>query len=190
MKICGLDQNKIVCFFTAGFICFFFASCSSIGNFFIDKSDINKPQIKKEKPDFKLVYIKTAPFRFYDYGVLSIEDKEIKLELFKLGRSMGNIRILSSKICFLNDCAPKWPAAKNFFGKVSYGDLFEDILLQKDIFDGIGKQIEKDGIIQRFQKSGEIIFYERKTGHTLFRNMSTGVTISIDDYKPPVYEKE
>lgn len=190
MNFCKLAQDKLAAFFGTGFICLFFASCSSIGNFFIDKEPVDNSKIEQKKLDFKLVYIKTAPFRFYDYGVLNIEDKEIKLELFQLGKSMGNIRILSSKVCFLNDCAPKWPAAKNFFGKVSYGDLFEDILLQKDIFGGIGKQVEKDGMIQRFQKSGEIIFYERKKGHTLFRNMSTGVTISIDDYNPPVYNAE
>ncbi|PAF41565.1 hypothetical protein [Helicobacter sp. 11S03491-1] len=180
-------MNKLILFLWIGFICFFLASCASMEKIFLnqplkeDKTGQSQPEVKPAK--FKLVYIKTAMLRYYDYGILDVKPKEIKLELFKLGRSIGSIRITHSEICFLSDCAPKWPAAKNFFGKVSYGDLFDDILLQKDIFGGIGKQVGPDGImIQRFQKSGEIIFYERKPGHTLFRNMSTGVAISIDDY--------
>lgn len=174
------------------FVCIFFASCASLQNFFLPKDTSEKSSQTniKQPPKFKLVYIKTAMFRFYDYGILEVDPKEIKLELFKLGKSIGSIRVKRSEICFLNDCAPKWPAAKNFFGKVSYGDLFDDILLSKDIFGGIGKQIiPGGGIIQRFQKSGEIFFYERKPGHTLFRNMSTGVAISIDDYVDPSLEE-
>lgn len=177
------------------FACLFLVSCASLQNFFLPKDPGETTSKKSENiqkaPQFKLVYIKTAMFRFYDYGILDIEPKEIKLELFKLGKSIGSISVKRKEICFLNDCAPKWPAAKNFFGKVSYGDLFDDILLSKDIFNGIGKQIiAGGGIVQRFQKSGEIFFYERKPGHTLFRNMSTGVTISIDDYVDPSLESQ
>lgn len=184
---------KLPQIFLGIFVCLFLTSCASLQNFFLPKDPSEKSSQKsnniKQAPRFKLVYIKTAMFRFYDYGILEVEPKEIRLELFKLGKSIGSIRVKRSEICFLNDCAPKWPAAKNFFGKVSYGDLFDDILLSKDIFDGIGKQIAPDGgVIQRFQKSGEIFFYERKPGHTLFRNMSTGVAISIDDYVDPSLE--
>ncbi|PAF54113.1 hypothetical protein BKH42_02565 [Helicobacter sp. 13S00482-2] len=182
--------DKIPQIFLGVFVCLFLTSCTSLQNFFLPKDPGEKTSKKsqniKQTPTFKLVYIKTAMFRFYDYGILDIGPKEIKLELFKLGKSMGSILVKRKQICLLSDCAPKWPAAKNFFGKVSYGDLFDDILLSKDIFDGIGKQITPDGgVIQRFQKSGEVFFYERKPGHILFRNMSTGVTISIDDYVDP-----
>ncbi|PAF52521.1 hypothetical protein [Helicobacter sp. 13S00477-4] len=189
--------NKLSLVFGASLLCLILASCASLGDFFLNKSPKESQktniQTQTQKPKFKLVYIKTAMFRFYDYGILDVEPNEIKLELFQLGKSIGSIRVKKTKICFLNDCAPKWPAAKNFFGKVSYGDLFDDILLGKDIFGGIGKQIgPNDAMIQRFQKSGEIIFYERKPGHVLFRNMSTGVAISIDDYdevtNPPEQE--
>ncbi|PAF47982.1 hypothetical protein BKH41_06715 [Helicobacter sp. 12S02232-10] len=187
-----MSLRKAFISFGAVLIPIFFASCASVGDFFLNKPSkeagvaaAEKSKAEQKPAKFKLIYIKTPMLRFYDYGVLDIQpkEKEINLELFKLGKSIGTIRIEKSQICFLNDCAPKWPAAKNFFGKVSYGDLFEDILLGRDIFGGIGKQIvSNDTMIQRFQKSGEIIFYERKPGHILFRNMSTGVTISIDDY--------
>ncbi|PAF42426.1 hypothetical protein BJI48_06345 [Helicobacter sp. 11S02596-1] len=181
-------------FFGAVLLPIFLVSCASMSDFFTNKPpkevlekqarEAQEAKAKQPPPEFKLITIKTPMFRFYDYGILHTRPDAIELELFKLGRSIGSIRIEKSKICFLNDCYRKWPAAKNFFGKVSYGDLFEDILLGKDIFGGIGKVIGPDNtLIQRFQKSGEIIFYERKPGHTLFRNMSTGVVIAIDDYQ-------
>ncbi|PAF46688.1 hypothetical protein BKH46_06890 [Helicobacter sp. 12S02634-8] len=186
-------MKKIYSFLGWVLIPIFFASCASVGDFFLNKPSKEALSNKqgafnedKKPAQFKLIYIKTALFKYYDYGILDITPKDIQLKLFKLGKTIGSISIGPSQICFLSDCAPKWPAAKEFFGKVSYGDLFEDILLGKDIFGGIGKQIApNDTLIQRFQKSGEIIFYERKKGHILFRNMTTGVAIAIDDYDSP-----
>lgn len=41
-------------------------------------------------------------------------------------------------ICFSQKCSAKWIAARDLFGKVSYGDLFDDIVLGRDIFKGLG----------------------------------------------------
>lgn len=134
----------------------------------------------------KLLYINTAPFKFYDYGRLNTyKSGLVKLELFKYAQTIGSIRIKAGRMCVLTECSYKWPISKKFFGKVSYGDLFEDILFGRDIFGGKGKQVGPNGVsVQRFQQSGEMIYYERKPGHTLFKNMSTGVTIGVDDYTP------
>ncbi len=134
----------------------------------------------------KLIYINTAPFKFYDYARLNTyQSGLVKLELFKYAQTIGSIRIKAGRMCVLTECSYKWPISKKFFGKVSYGDLFEDILFARDIFGGKGKQVGPGGIaVQRFQQSGEMIYYERKPGHTLFKNMSTGVTIGVDDYNP------
>lgn len=136
--------------------------------------------------DVKLLYINTAPFKFYDYARLNTyQSGLVKLELFKYAQTIGSIRIKAGRMCVLTECSYKWPISKKFFGAVSYGDLFEDILFGRDIFGGKGKQVGPNGVaIQRFQQSGEMIYYERKPGHTLFKNMSTGVTIGVDDYTP------
>lgn len=134
----------------------------------------------------KLLYINTAPFKFYDYARLNTyQSGLVKLELFKYAQTIGSIRIKAGKMCVLTECSYKWPISKKFFGAVSYGDLFEDIIFGRDIFGGKGKQVGPNGIsVQRFQQSGEMIYYERKPGHILFKNMSTGVTIGVDDYEP------
>lgn len=175
-------------------IAFFLVSCSGTKKFFTDQPLRTQKQNPKEDisvpPDFKIVYIKSPTFNYYDYALIRTDERvdytDIMVELFKLGKNIGNITITKNKICFMNDCAPKWPASKNFFGKVAYANLFDDIILGNDIFNGKGKMINADGtIIQRFQQSGQVIYYERKLNHILFQNLNTGVIISIDKYIDP-----
>lgn len=172
----------------------FLSACTGTKNFFTDKPIKGFKEVKKEDlpaPDFKLLFIKSPKFNYYDYALLRIHEGNIIIELFKLGQNIGNITIEKSKICFMNDCAPKWPSAKEFFGKVAYDSLFDDILLGRDIFEGKGKMVGEDNAtIQRFQQSGQILYYERKAGHILFKNLSTGVIISLDDYIDPSKQYE
>lgn len=134
----------------------------------------------------KLLYISSKNFRYYDYATFGVNARgEIILELFAAGKSIGTIEINKRKMCILNDCVCKIPAAKRFFGKVSYGDLFDDILLGRDIFRAEGLVIESsDAIVQRFQKNGEMIYYRRTKEGVLFKNMTTGVTVSLFVYEP------
>lgn len=133
----------------------------------------------------KLLYIDTAPFKFYDYARLNTyKSGLIKLELFKYAQTIGSIRFKGNRMCVLTECSYKWPITKKFFGAVSYDNMMLDILFGRDIFAGRGKQVLPNGVIQRFQQSGEMIYYERSKGHTLFKNMTTGVSIVVDDYVP------
>ena len=136
--------------------------------------------------EVKLLYINTAPFQFYDYARLNTyQSGLVKLELFKYAQTIGSIRTKAGRMCVLTECSFKWVISKKFFGAVSYGDLFEDIIFGRDIFGGKGKQVGPKGIsIQRFVQSGEMIYYERSPGHTLFKNQTTGVTIGVDAYEP------
>ena len=66
---------------------------------------------------------------------------------------------------------------------MSYGDLFEDIIFARDIFDGEGKGIAPNGaMVQWFVKSGQEIYYERNDSYTLFHNRSNGVIVGIQSY--------
>lgn len=140
----------------------------------------------------RVLYVKSRAFSYYDYITFAVNAKqEIFLELFAAGRAIGAIEVSKYRICILQDCARKWPAAKEFFGKVSYGDLFDDIFFQRDIFGGIGKVLEPGGaVVQRFQKNGELIFYRRTEGGVLFKNMSNGVVVSLFKYEEPRVPKE
>lgn len=139
---------------------------------------------KIEKKDLKLVYIISNNIKFYDFGIIDTSNKDATLEIFKLGKSLGKFIIKEKEICFMEKCTMKWPASKSFFGKVSYDNLFEDILRKKDIFDGIGKYLEANGtIIQTFTYGGEKIYYERSKERVYFKNITNEITISIENYK-------
>lgn len=149
---------------------------------------------KINEEDLKLVLIKSQNIRFYDFGTLSVESSDenslkIELKVFKLGKYLGSFVLKSNEVCYMdlqnrNDCASKWTANKSFFGKVSYDKLFEDILLKRDIFDGVGKRLEADNaVIQEFEFGGEKIYYERTNSRIYFKNFTNGVTVSIEDYK-------
>ncbi len=85
----------------------------------------------KKETGYRLLYMNTKVFRYYDYVTFGVNKKqEIVLELFASGKTIGVIEILKRKVCILKDCARKWPAAKNIFGQVSYGDLFDDIFFE------------------------------------------------------------
>ncbi len=189
-------MTKIFISSTISLIALLFISCAT-------------PQIIEEvdENELKLVLIKSQNIKFYDFGYLQVASQNnenliqdstqnntkqstlpeniiASLEVFTLGKSIGRFTIKENEICFINDCAQKLPASKAFFGNVSYGDLFEDILLKKDIFNGKGKQINANGvIIQHFTYDGEEIYYERKKGVIFFQNRTNGVTVSIEDYK-------
>ncbi|MFC3847187.1 hypothetical protein ACFOPX_01375 [Helicobacter baculiformis] len=141
---------------------------------------------KKALEQFKLIYIYTPVLRFYDYGTINhTKEGDVQLVLYQLSKKVGEVVIKKNYLCFSGICSAKWSAARDLFGKVSYGDLFDDIVLGRDIFKGIGKRIEPNGeIVQRFVENGEVIYYERKPGKILFQNMSTGTAIVIQQYHP------
>ena len=189
MSFSNLLNAKIFKTFLGILAILFLNSCAGTHRFFTDQPVRQLPE-KSPAPqtpvNFKLLTIKSPVMTYYDYALLRKEEDRIVIELFKLGNNIGNISIFKNKICFMADCAPKWPSAKKFFGSVSYGDLFDDIILGKDIFKGKGKMVgAQNTTIQRFQENGQIIYYEHRDGHILFRNMNTGMMIQLDDYIDP-----
>lgn len=135
--------------------------------------------------EMKLVLIKSQRINFYDYANLTTYP-ELSVELFKLGKSIGKLIVEESKICIksaqINDCQPKWVFNKTFFGPVSYDTLLEEILLKKDIFEGIGREISNtNALIQRFKFGGDEFYYERASGRIYFKNISKNLIISIED---------
>lgn len=149
----------------------------------------NKPKFGEEEivevpTKFKILQIRSPQISFYDFATLSLKKQSTEIELYKLGKRIGKIVIDKSNICFNTDCRGKWLTSRGFFGEVGYGDLFEDIILGRDIFNGEGKRInEKGAFVQHFIKSKQEIYYERTNDYTVFQNLTTGVLIGIQDYK-------
>ena len=159
------------------FIIFFIIFFSSCGT-----PPLPEEQAIIPKKDLKLVLIKSKNISFYDFGLLNLTP-EITLELFKLGKSIGKFIIKEREICFVDDCAPKWVASKAFFGDVGYDTLFEEILSKKDIFDGIGKNLNANGVItQKFSFGGNDFIYEHSADIIYFKNLTSGITIIIDKF--------
>lgn len=176
---------------------FFLGGCADVidalsAPFGIESKSIEQQEEEIIQPTkFKILQIQSPQFSFYDFATILYKKKQTEITLYKLGKPVGKIIIKEKEICFNTDCAGKWSAAKNFFGAVSYGNLFEDILFMRDIFEGKGKRVEKDNtMIQWFVKNEQEIYYERTQDYTLFRNLSTGVTLGIQDYKVKVKKAE
>lgn len=172
----------------------FFSGCSSVLGIFT-----NQPVSKDAKQQYnakiaeensfvesgkRILLINSPMIRYHEYITFSVDKKQrIKIQLFYAGKELGTIEIRNNRVCILDECHRKWPIAKRFFGKVSYGDLFNDILFGEDIFGGIGKVIIPNGnLVQRFEMGGELIFYERGKNHILFKNLTNGMTLRLDKY--------
>lgn len=134
----------------------------------------------------KLLLLNTPTIKFYDLAVVRVSYYAINVDLFQMGVPIGTFVITKSDVCFQGECAPKSLMARKIFGEVSYGELFDDIFFGKDIFQSRGIRISRKRVFtQRFVLNKQEILYERTAEYTSFKNLSNGVTITIQDYVPP-----
>ena len=166
---------------------FLFASCAWLEENF-QRPDTNPNEsIVLEPTKFKILLIDTPRVKFYDFASLKYKsNKNLTLELYKLGKPVGQIVITKQDICMGKDCTSKWIAARAFFGEVSYPTLFDDILAARDIFDGEGKRVANNGaFVQWFVRGGQEFYYERSKNKVLFKNLTANITIGVEDYILP-----
>ncbi|ANV97554.1 hypothetical protein BBW65_01460 [Helicobacter enhydrae] len=157
-------------------------------SFFGANGEINPDAIDKLEhiSGTKLLLFNTIPIKFYDIAIIRITQYAINIDLFQAGTPIGVIAIGRDEICYQGECAPKSLVTRKILGLVSYPELLDDIFLARDIFNSKGLRIGKNGnLIQRFLLNDQEIFYERSVDFTLFKNLTTGVTISIQKYHPP-----
>lgn len=134
----------------------------------------------------KLLLINTPVIKFYDLAVVRFSYYAIHVDLFQMGAPIGALEITKNDVCFQGECAPKSLTARKVFGEVSYGDLFDDIFFSADIFGGKGLRITKEGVLtQRFILNNQEILYERTAEYTVFKNLTKGIVISIQNYSFP-----
>lgn len=163
---------------------FLFSACSLIDEFQIPHDNPNDPPVL-EPTKFKILLLDTPQVKFYDFASFKYSKNVLNVELYKLGRVASQMSITKSEVCMQKQCTSKWIAARQFFGKVSYANLFDDILAARDIFNGEGKRVSNDGaFVQWFIKGGQEFYYERAKNKLLFKNLSLGITIGIEDYIP------
>ena len=178
--------KRILCLSWVLFLPAFFTSCSWLESFQEPNVNPNQPPVL-EPTKFKILLIDSPQVKFYDFASLkySRTSKNLTIDLYKLGKSIGQIVISSKDVCMMKQCTSKWIASRNFFGQVSYPNLFSDIMRARDIFDGEGKRVGNNGeFVQWFVKGGQEIYYERSKNRVLFKNLTTGITIGIEDYMP------
>lgn len=154
---------------------------------------VENPEVDPNSIDFlesvsgtKLLLFNTPVIKFYDLAVVRISYSAIYVDLFQMGVPIGSLEITKNDVCFQGECAPKSLTAREIFGDVSYGELFDDIFLGNDIFQGKGMRITRKGVLtQRFILNNQEILYERTEKYISFKNLSNGVSISIQDYVLP-----
>lgn len=176
-------------------VALFLSACSSTSegwnNFLsmFDKSqpvDPNSLESLAHVSGTKLLLINTPVIKFYDLAVVRFSYYAIHVDLFQMGAPIGALEISKNEVCFQGECAPKSLAARKIFGEVSYGDLFDDIFFSADIFGGKGLRITKEGVLtQRFLLNNQEILYERTNEYTVFKNLTKGIVISIQNYSFP-----
>lgn len=165
---------------------FVLSSCAWLDSFQDPDINPNQPPIL-EPTKFKILLIDTPQVKFYDFASFKYNksNKNLTIDLYKLGKPIGQISISQKEVCMMKQCTSRWLAARGFFGEVSYPNLFNDILGAKDIFDGEGKRVANDGtFVQWFVKGGQEFYYERKKNRVLFKNLTANITIGIEDYLP------
>lgn len=171
---------------------FLFASCAWLESF--ESPDTNPNQAPVLEPTkFKILLIDTPRVKFYDFASFrySKTSKKLNIELYKLGKPVGEIVLSHKEVCMDKQCTSKWLAVRGFFGNVSYPNLFDDILAARDIFDGEGKRVGNDGtFVQWFVRGGEEFYYERSKNKVLFKNLTQEITIGIEDYIPQTQQTQ
>lgn len=190
-------KRHITKIFFAICLTFFLNACSSTQtqsgwdqflSFFGAQEEINPDSLEflEAVSGTKLLMINAPTIKFYDLAVVRVTYYAINIDLFQTGVPIGTLEITKNNVCFQGECAPKSLAAKKIFGTVSYGDLFDDIFLNNDIFNKKGLRIDKNGTLtQRFLLNNQEILYQRGADFTVFKNLTTGVVISIQDYVLP-----
>lgn len=177
--------------------CLIFSACSSTQtkqgwenflSFFGEQAQIDPNALESllDISGTKLIMLNTPTIKFYDLAVVRVSYYAIYVDLFQTGVPIGSLEITKNEVCFQGECAPKSLTARKLFGVVSYPDLFDDIFLGNDIFQGKGLRIAKNGVLtQRFLLNDQEILYERSADYTIFKNLSNGVVVSIQTYNPP-----
>lgn len=157
-------------------------------SFFVENPEIDPNGIEflDHISGTKLLLLNASTIKFYDLAVVRVSYYAIYVDLFQMGTPIGSLEITKNDVCFQGECAPKSLAVRKIFGEVSYGDLLDDIFLGNDIFQGRGMRISRKGVVtQRFVLNNQEILYERTSEYTSFKNLSNGVSLSIQDYVPP-----
>lgn len=145
----------------------------------------HKNKYKVIDTGFKVLYVKSKIFNFYNFATIDKKDKNnVEILLYNNKKPFGKVKIRPNSVCFMGECSYAWPASKEFFGSVAYNQLFSQIVLGLPIFHGLGTLLQKDGVVvQRFIRDGQLIFYKVDKEEIIFQNFTNGIVISIKPYK-------
>ncbi len=148
---------------------------------FISSCAIKAPEphsVIQEIP-YRILFV-TPQLKFHDTGFVKHYNNQVHLELYTLGKPLYKIIIDKDKICSQGDCYPKSFFIKYIFGDYAYDDLLEDIILQRDIYNGENRISNENGLIQTINKQGSSISYIRKHNIMKFSDSKRKIRIMLD----------
>lgn len=94
------------------------------------------------------VLLKSDQFRFSEAGFLYKDEKNTRLEVYKLAQPLFALEIQPSKVCLNQYCTKKGTFNEKFFGNAHYDELLEDVLGAKPIFKGVNLKKTSCGFTQ------------------------------------------
>lgn len=138
-----------------------------------------KPEYRTQKSAF--IVMKTPSWRYADMGFIYENEKELKVEIYSLGKALMSLEINGENICLSRfECMDK----KSFNTKVLstyYPDtLLEDIFHGKTIFEKQGWAAARNGFTQNIFQQGQYdIKYTVFNQRIYFRDKMNGILIKI-----------
>lgn len=130
----------------------------------------------------KIIIIKSPKMKFADIGYLRNSDEAIELEMFIAGHPIEKISI-NHLICVSAGCLSK-SAFNQEYLHYSYPDaILQNILLGREIYEGILKVKTIDGFEQKIVNDNVDIKYRVNNKEIFFKDKKNKIIFKIKDTK-------
>lgn len=141
-------MKKLTLLFLSIVFVVFFSSCAS-----------KYERYSKSSAVFVTFKFPSLNFKFSDSGFLYLNEKRLRLELYKFGQTVFFVEI-NDKICTNYACYDKKLFNQRWFLNAYYDDLLEDILRARPIYEAKNLQKTQCGFRQDFSTQGQNLVYE------------------------------
>ena len=130
----------------------------------------------------KLLTLKTPQIRFSDIAYIRHnQDNAIELELYVAG-TMVNRFTINHLICVENKgCMSKSSFNSSYLVSSYPSSLLQNVLLGKEIYDGLHVRKTDDGFIQKIQTKNVFIIYKVTSKTIYFKDKYNHILIKIKD---------
>ncbi|MBD3806836.1 hypothetical protein [Sulfuricurvum sp.] len=129
----------------------------------------------------KLITLKTTKLKFADMGYIRHDGSAVEVELFAAGVAIEKITI-DGDVCVSAVCMDEGKFVKEYLSPDYPRDTMRQVLLGKDIFEGLGKEEMCDGRLFQFIRNDEMdIMYRRSKREIYFKDRLNNLIIKLED---------